>query len=396
MELLVAADSLFHRTPDGKYWCKTIYGYDFWLRYLDAFDDVNIVSRTKVASYSDVEGYIRVDGPNVRVSELPFMRGMKQYMKNYLSFTQSAKKAVKNAECALIRLPSVPAAMVLKYYKRKRKPYALEVVADPNDAYASNTIAQKFYTKNLKKAALQANGVSYVTKFFLQNKYPSYSRIHGETEEHFESYFSTINLPESYISSSKIFNANKKQFTIVHTANSINNDIKGHGELIKILKKLRDKQYNVKVIFIGDGNRRGYYEQMSRDLGVEKYVTFTGLLSSAKKVREILIKGDIFVFPTKAEGLPRVVIEAMAVGLPVLSTPVNGIPELLEDEFLFDPLDVDGFVSKLIYLFDNLPYLENMSKNNIEKAKEYTNNKLSIRRRDFYLKLLTLAKNNNN
>ncbi|WP_019377583.1 glycosyltransferase [Virgibacillus halodenitrificans] len=394
MELLVAADSLFFKTPDGKYWCKTIYGYDFWLRYLAAFDDVVIVSRTNLASHSEIEGYLRVDGPNVRVLELPFMRGMKQYIKNYFSFNKAAKQAVENAECALIRLPSVSASMILKHYKRKGRPYAIEVVADPYDAYASNKVAQFLYTKKLKEAALQANGASYVTKYYLQSKYPAYSRLYGEEDEHFESYFSTIDLPENYFSYPRTYNENKKRFTIVHTANSINNEMKGHEVIIKVLKEIREKQYDVKVIFIGDGDKRIFYEQMSRDFGVEKYVTFTGLLPSAKKVREILLKGDIFVFPTKAEGLPRAVIEAMAVGLPVLSTPVNGIPELLDEEYMFDPMDVNGFVNKLVSLFNNLPELESMSENNIRKATEYTIDKLSVRRNVFYSRLRKLAESN--
>lgn len=391
LELLVAADSIFYKTPDQKYWCKTIYGYNFWMRYLSAFEGVVIVSRTSPASYSEVEGYLRVDGPNVRVSELPFMRGMKQYLMNYFSFSKAAKKAVENAECALIRLPSVSSEMVLKYYQRKGKPYAIEVVADPYDAYASSKIAQIMYTKKLKSAALQANGVSYVTKFYLQDKYPSNAALNGETNQYFESYFSTIDLKESYFTTPKVFNAEKKQFTIIHTANSINNDLKGHGTVIKALKKIREKQIDANVIFIGDGSRRSYYEQMSREMGVEEYVTFTGLLASAEKVREILINGDIFLFPTKAEGLPRAVIEAMAVGLPVLSTPVNGIPELLDKEFMFDPLDVDGFVNKLYYLFNDLSKMEEMSKQNIKKAKEYSNDKLSVRRKSFYSKLRALT-----
>lgn len=130
---------------------------------------------------------------------------------------------------------------------------------------------------------------------------------------------------------------------------------------------------------------------MSRELGIEEYVTFTGLLSSPQKVRDILIQADIFVFPTKAEGLPRALIEAMAVGLPCLSTPVNGIPELLNDKYLFDPLDVDGFVNKIIELINSPQILNEMSKENIEKAREYTLDKLKIRRTEFYMKLRKLV-----
>jgi len=77
----------------------------------------------------------------------------------------------------------------------------------------------------------------------------------------------------------------------------------------------------------------------------------------------------------------------MAVGLPCLSTPVNGIPELLESEFLFDPFDVNGFVEKLISLKKNPDKLNRMSEININVAKKYEVTVLQKRRRAFYLKL---------
>lgn len=391
MKVIVAADSLFYRTPDGKYWCKTIYGYKFWLRYLNVFENVEIISRTTTADYSEVTGYLRVDGPNISVLELPFMRGMKQYIKNYFSFSKAAKEAVKEGDCAVVRLPSVAATMVLKYYKRLGKPYALEVVADPHDAYASNKIARSMYTKHLKQAALQANGVSYVTEFYLQSKYPSFSRMYGETDEHFESYFSTIDLSNEYFSEPKLFNSEKKQYTIIHTANSINSDIKGHETLLRVLKKLRQNKLDIKVIFIGDGSKRVYFEQMAEKMEIKDYVNFTGLLSTPQKVREVLLKGDMFVFPTKAEGLPRAVIEAMAVGLPCLSTPVNGIPELLDEEYLFDPNDVDGFTNKILELINTPEKLNSMSVKNITKASEYLDYKLTEKRDKFYHKLRNLC-----
>ena len=45
MKLLVATDAHIFRMPDGSYWCKSIYGYDFWKRYLNVFEDVKIVAR---------------------------------------------------------------------------------------------------------------------------------------------------------------------------------------------------------------------------------------------------------------------------------------------------------------------------------------------------------------
>lgn len=386
MELLVSGDSYFYKTKDGKYWCKTIYGYNFWCRYLSEFNSVAIVSRTENVEYSEVEGFLQVDGPNIRVIELPDMRGMKQYVRNYFKFSRAAKSAVENSECAIFRLPSVSATMVLKYYKKKNRPYALEVVADPYDAYSINGLAQFIFTRHLKREAKQATGVSYVTKYFLQTKYPSGLSIYGKKERKFESYYSTIDLQESYFSIPKNF-SEKKRFTLIHTANSINNDMKGHTTVLNILHKLVEKKYNVDLIFIGDGDKRQYYEDLSKKMGLEDYVTFTGLLSSSEKVREILMKGDLFVFPTQAEGLPRSIIEAMAVGLPVLSTPVNGIPELLDEEYMFHPFDVVGFTNKIIELLNSPQKLEEVSKNNIEKAKDYRIEALNLRRQKFYSNL---------
>lgn len=388
MEVLVAADSLFYKTDDGTYWCKTIYGYDFWTRYTSVFEGVAIVSRTKYVSKEEVENYIRVDGPNVRVIELPYMRGMKQYIKSYFKFRKAAKEAVSDANYAIIRLPSVSASMVLDFYKKKGRPYLIEVVADPSDAYASNKLAQIMYTKKLKDDVKSAIGVSYVTQNYLQARYPSRARLNGEDSRYFETYYSTIDLRDEYFGEPKRYSNEKKEYTIVHTANSINSDIKGHTTLIKVIKKLRENNYNCSVKFIGDGSKRKNFELYAQNLGIAEHVRFTGLLSSSNDVRAELMNSDLFVFPTRAEGLPRAVIEAMAVGLPCLSTPVNGIPELLDPEFLFDPDDVEGFTSKIVDLIQNTNKLEEMSIRNIEKSKEYCWGLLSERREVFYKKLL--------
>ena len=179
---------------------------------------------------------------------------------------------------------------------------------------------------------------------------------------------------------------------IVHTANNVNNYVKGHDVLIKAVKKLRDDNYDVNVLFIGDGQKKGEFLALADELGIKKYIMFTGILPSAEEVRKVLISADLFVFPTKAEGLPRSVIEAMAVGLPCISTPVNGIPELLEKEFLVEPLDVDGFVKKVKEFIDNPDLMEKCSDRNIIKAKEYEVSVLQSRRNKFYNKLRMLVR----
>ena len=95
----------------------------------------------------------------------------------------------------------------------------------------------------------------------------------------------------------------------------------------------------------------------------------------------------MFVFPSHAEGLPRVLIEAMAVGLPAVSTNVNGIPELLDKPFLVEVGDVDELTRKMKSIIQDQNVYNKASRDNLKRAKEYSEVILQERRRDFYSKL---------
>lgn len=387
--LLLAPDTLFMKTPDGKYWSDTIYSYKFFERYLDVFDKVIIASRCKNASYKDVKGYLRSDGVNIEIREMPALQGMSSYIRNIVKFYQSAKEACKDVDCAIFRLPSVPAAMVLFNYQKLGLPYALEVVADPYEAYASNTIARYLFSYHLKYFSKKADGVSYVTKYYLQSKYPS--AINLNKKGRFESYYSTINLDNNYFVSPRDFTG-KKSFSIIHTANNMNNNVKGHEVLLRAVDFVLKKGYVVNLTFVGDGILKNTFEDLAVKLGIKEQVRFTGMLSNSDEVRAELLKADIFVFPTKAEGLPRSLIEAMAVGLPCISTPIAGIPELLANEDMIEPTNISGFSKRIIEFISDTKLLNEKSRRNIEVAKNYRGEILREKRREFYNNLKSITK----
>lgn len=393
MDILVVSDSHITKQKDGSYWCKTaIHGYDFWKRYLSAFDRVKVVSRVLEIEYVDLENHIRVDGPGLEIIDLPFIRGAKEYLTNYFRFKSEIKKVISNEACAIFRLPSIPAFMVLKEFKKTNKPYLFEIIADPYDAYNVNFFAQKYYTKKLRTETLKANGVSYVTEKTLQKKYPSYSIKNGPNEKYFDTYYSSIDLKDDFFSEKRIYPKVIESLKIVHMASSINNDNKGHETLLRTVHSLKKKGYNVSLECIGDGDMRSYYEDMAITLGIKDIVDFVGLFSSVNDLRKVMLRADIFLFPTKAEGLPRAIIEAMSLGLPCLSTPVGGVPELLDETYLFHPDDVEGFSDRIEQLINNPSELQMMSGTNIKKAKEFRKEVLDVKRNDFYFKLRELAK----
>ncbi|HLM61322.1 MAG TPA: glycosyltransferase family 4 protein, partial [Pyrinomonadaceae bacterium] len=129
--------------------------------------------------------------------------------------------------------------------------------------------------------------------------------------------------------------------------------LKGERDLLKALAILRADKPDLKVSLLGYGaeNLSSYCEELK----VTDYIEFLGAVSMDERIK-FFQKADIFVLPTYAEAMPMSVIEAMAAGLPVISTTVGGIPELIEDGtdgFLVAPGDVNALAGKISFLLNN-------------------------------------------
>mgnify|MGYP003303977431 CR=1 FL=1 len=394
MRVLVSVDAQLWKTPDGKIWSKTMYDYSFWERYLDVFEEILIVSRIGYKESDEVNGFLRCDGKHVEFFELPMAIGAKSYIRNISVFLKSATRAVKNIDCAIIRLPSVSGMFIEMAFKKTNKPYAVEVVVDPQNAYSDNCFYKYIFTWLLRKTVKNANGVSYVTRFDLQKKYPAYSLIHGNDEKHFSEYYSSIRLKKDYYYKVREF-INIRKLRIIHVANNMNNYIKGHKTALEVVQKLTIDGIDCNITFIGDGKKRNEFEDYACYLGIKEKVDFVGVISNPDLIRQKLIEADLFLFPSSAEGLPRVLIEAMAVGLPCLASPINGIPELLPGKYLFYQDDIEGFVTTIKRLYYSTSELNKMSADNFLKAQEYEDSILQGRRNAFFKKLRFLVENEN-
>ncbi len=131
--------------------------------------------------------------------------------------------------------------------------------------------------------------------------------------------------------------------------------VKGVPVLLEALARLRGTDGEVTLTLVGDGPERGWIEERIQALGLEGAVTITGYLSQAEVAGE-LAKADVFVLASFAEGVPVVLMEAMATGLPVVTTRIAGIPELVEDGvsgFVVPPGDAATLASRLATLIDD-------------------------------------------
>lgn len=112
------------------------------------------------------------------------------------------------------------------------------------------------------------------------------------------------------------------------------NKNKNHETVLQVLSKLKDK--NFIYLICGRGVLKEYLERKIQELHLENKAKLLGYRSD---VIEILKIADLFIFPSKREGLPMSVIEAMATGLPVIASNVRGNRDLIAKEKLFEPDD---------------------------------------------------------
>lgn len=392
-KLLIACDVHLLKAPDGSYWCDAIYDYNFWKRYMTVFPKLKIAGRCKNVDTVDPK-WKRVDGYGIEIFEIPFYQGPVQLARNYRKIQAKLKAVSFGCGAALLRMPSPTAQMVYKKLP-KSMPVAGEIVYDPTDDVKRKDnslfihLINRIISMQLESFCATANGVSYVTEKSIQSHYPSYARIHGEDKAHFETYYSTITLSDDAFSGPRDYTG-VKSLELALSCVAMENDRKGEKILIQCVKLARERGYDVTAVLIGDGSKRKEFQKLAERLEIQEYVKFTGLLSSSDAVRERLKKADVFVFPTQAEGLPRGILEAMAGGMPVLSTSVGGIPEILDERYMLDPFDAEAFANAVCRMMDNPSELNEMSRRNFSVAEKYKNTILQERREQFYKKLKTL------
>ena len=119
--------------------------------------------------------------------------------------------------------------------------------------------------------------------------------------------------------------------------------------LVQACARLRDLGEDFHLTMVGTGPDLGRVEQAVHSMDMQGRITLTGALTQAQ-VREQLAAADVFVLPSLAEGIPVVLMEAMSSGVPCVTTPVNGIPELIQhgrSGLLAVPGDLDSLVEQL-------------------------------------------------
>jgi glycosyltransferase involved in cell wall biosynthesis len=384
VKVLVTSEHRFERTPDGKIWTQTQDAYSLWTRLLTVFDEVLAVARVLDVPSVPPE-QLRADGPGVSFWAVPYYVGPWEYLRKVRVIKNAIRKSFKEG-VAVITRNGVISGVIIARLNKLGYPYAMEVVADPYDVFSPGSfktplrpLIRWLAPRQLRQQCARACAVAYVTSRALQCRYPCPSYSVG---------VSNVEIDDAAMISTPREVSNAGPLTVI-TVGSLAHFFKAPDILIDAVAACVHRGLNIRLIVVGDGKCRGELETRSKLKGLGERVNFIGQLTAGSALREQLDKADLFILPSRQEGLPRAMVIAMARGLPCIGSTVGGIPELLPPQDLVPPNDAPSLAKKIMEMVGDRERLTRMSRRNWEKAKEYHNDVLQMRRVEFY----TVVKN---
>jgi len=144
---------------------------------------------------------------------------------------------------------------------------------------------------------------------------------------------------------------------------------KGVYDIIEAAKQV--KSDNIKIYLYGDGDYK-HFQKLIESNNLQDKMFISGWISGDKK-EKIIETSDIFVLPSYTEGLPISILEAMVNGLPIISTPVGGVPEAVIDEvngFLIESGNYNALADKIELLANNKELRNKMGQESFNIARE--------------------------
>ncbi|WFE61037.1 glycosyltransferase [Micromonospora sp. WMMD712] len=387
--LAIVTEYRFVRTPDGRLWVGVGPEYDIWTRYLAAFDRVRVVARVQ-----DVQerppGVARVDGPGVEVWPLPYYVGAGGFLAHATRIRRSALAGTEDADVVMLRVPSPIANTISGHFDRRRRPYCLEVVGDP-DAVLSRGVVdhplrpllRRWATAAMRRQCRLAAAAVYETGRTLQARYPARDGSPSEG-------ISSVELPPAAFAAGPRTHDAPPGRAVLVSVGTLDQLYKGVDILIEALALLGDGAAH-RLVHVGRGRYLPRLRRLAEERGVADRVEFAGWLPTPDDLRRRLDQADLFVMPSRTEGLPRALIEAMARGLPAIGSAVGGIPELLPPDCLVPPGDPAALAAALRGMLSDPRRLTEASARNLAAARAFGADVLAARRTAFYRSLRHLG-----
>ncbi len=395
MKILITLEDHLSRAPDGHIYGNGPEHYSTWSELLGAFDKVILLSRVSRSNDFSLQQN-RFDGPSISVHELPNYSGPWQYLRELSSLRIAVRQAVAECDVYLLRVPGLVSRLAWREIGSHKRTYAAEAMGDPADALSPGTMRslfRPFYRylaiRSMRRVCGQANAVLYWNKGSLPLRYPP-------AKFSYSAFSPRIILTQGYVSNELMTLRSVRVDEIVLSNNRHSKPLrlgfigsfaqlyKGADTLLRAASLCSQNGLELRIFFVGEGRYRPSIQALAAELLIQESANFMGQLPFGKPIFDFLDSVDIFVMPSRCEGLPRALVEAMARGCPCIGSTVGGIPELLAPEDLVPPNNPEALAQKIMEVTANPQRMKEMSERNLARAKQFDPEGLREARLAFY------------
>ncbi len=336
MRLIFGHDHRFVVGSRGEVYSPGQFSTESWDYPLAYFDEVVVFARQQSAQVS-LEGLARCDRSRVRFHWMPNLSSVRASILRPFLLNKLLRE-LRPDDVVLVRLPSEIGLLLARAGHLAGAAVAADVVACVWDGLLShgNPLARLYaplaYWRN-RCTIRRAHFVRYVTKSFLQRRYPTRS-------------------PTLALSDASILRCDIEQVKRKYSANSTGplrcafvgplfHRSKGLDVAIRAIAVAHALGARVYLSVAGPGAKEPWIDLANRQ-NVGHLVRFVGVLQRGVGVRNFLDAHDLLLLPSRQEGLSRIALEAMARGLPVLASTAGGNPEIVPPIDLHRPGDFEA------------------------------------------------------
>ncbi|MDY2594656.1 MAG: glycosyltransferase [Oliverpabstia sp.] len=355
---------------------------EFWKeRYLPFFEEIVVVGRYKEVFDDPSDKYVLSDSERVVFKCIKDTSLLRRLGGILLSDSKFIEENIRSCDRVICR-----GSWGTKICKRLRIPYMVNIVADPWDSYWNHSnlgkIVAPFFCLALKKAAYQAPFVSYVSRRYLQNRYPSKGEMGACPDVFLET--PCMSVLEKRIERIKAQASDKVTIGLI---GSTNVGYRGHLTVIKAVAELKKRGIICQAKFLG-GDANEHWNNVIQEFDVEDRVLFCGRVQGQEAVFKWIDDIDILVMPAKAETLGRAIIEAMSRGCPVIGSLETAIGEQIGSDCLCSASDYSTVADLIEKMISNKAYMKYCAQENFYRSYKYCNEQNDEARNSFLKRLI--------
>ena len=378
MNVLVTSENRFVDV-DGTMYTTTI-APTFFHRYLDVWDE-GAATGSRIERRRATAGLLPMDFQGVRLIGLPDFVGSVEYLKCLPTMRSIARRALEEADSVLFRMAGMIGSTTWPLIRHRNRPFGVEICGEPGTTRGSlrhplRPLLHWHYTREMRRVCQSAAATAYVTTEMFQQLYPPAAGT-------FTTHYSSIELPVwQVLSQPRVFSAANRPWRLI-CVGTFRIMYKGQDVLLEALARVIQSGCDATVTFLGDGRYRGAMEHLARDLKIQDRVEFRGNLPAGDAVFAELDQADLFVLPSRQEGIPAQRLRRWR-GLPCIGSRVGGIPELIGPDELVPPDDPAALSNKIVELLRDPARMTRLSQRNLKMAADFTSDVLRTRRAAFY------------